>query len=51
MDVSAEAWDKNMDVNLKDYFPCAQKAAAVLRQKNKGASSTLLRGGIRVSPG
>jgi len=52
MDASLEVWDKIMDVNLRGYFLCAQRAGKAMAERKQGAiinvSST---GGIRVSPG
>jgi len=52
MDVSVEAWDKIMDVNLKGYFFCAQKAGKAMQERKRGVIINIAStGGIRVSPG
>lgn len=52
LDVSVEAWDKVMDVNLKGPFLLAQKAAVSMKQRKQGAIINIAStGGIRVSPG
>ena len=52
MDIAPDAWDKIMDVNLKGYFLCAQKAGKAMQERKKGAIINIAStGGIRVSPG
>jgi len=52
LDVSVEAWDKIMDVNLKGYFLLAQRAAKAMKERGKGAIINIAStGGIRYSLG
>jgi len=48
LDISAEAWDKIMAVNLKGYFLLAQRAARAMKERGKGAIVNMAStGGIR----
>jgi NAD(P)-dependent dehydrogenase (short-subunit alcohol dehydrogenase family) len=52
MDVSAEAWDKVMEVNLRGYFLCAQKAARAMTAAGKGVILNIAStAGLHSAPG